>query len=203
MPRSARVQSIDALRVFAAAVRSFGDEATGALSDLEMQVNRALEWIRYEQKEYWTEQIRRAEAAVAEARLRLEHKQILQEPGERRSFWEEKKALEAAKRRLAVGRQKLDAVRRWTHLLDREIMEFKGGIAPLAGWLQTDLHRALALLKRCSGALESYLSVEPPARGEALPAGTSQTQTPAEEPSEEDQGVTGWGGDKVTGEERE
>jgi hypothetical protein len=195
MSRAARVQSTDALRVFAAALRSFGDDASVALADLEMQVNRAIEWIRYEQKEYWTDQIRRAEAEVAEARLNLERKQMLQEPGERRSFWEEKKALEAAKRRLAVGRQKLEAVRRWTHLLEREFMEYKGGVAPLAGWLQSDLHRGLALLKRWSGALESYVSLEPPAGGEALPAGASETQTPAQEPP----GDAGDGDDGVTG----
>jgi hypothetical protein len=182
MSRSARVQSVDALRVFAAALRSFGEDAIVALSELEAEINRAIEWIRYEQKEYWGEQIRRAEAEVSEARLRLERKQMLQEPGDRRSFWEEKKALEVAKRRLALGRKKLDAVRRWTQVLEHEFMEYKGGVAPLAGWLQTDLHRGLALVKRWSGALESYVNLELPAEAEAPPAGPSEPQPPAEAP---------------------
>jgi hypothetical protein len=185
MSRSARVQSIDALRVFAAALRSFGEEATVALSELEAETNRAMEWIRYEQKEYWTEQIHRAEAEVAEARLRLERKQMLQEPGDRRSFWEEKKALEAAKRRLARGQKKLEAVRRWAQVLEHEFMEYKGGVAPLTGWLQTDLHRGLALVKRLSGALETYVNLELPPGAEALPTGPAEPQpeAPAEEPS--------------------
>jgi hypothetical protein len=181
MSHSARVQSIDALRVFAAAVRSFGDEAAGALSDVEMQLNRALEWIRYERKEYWAEQIRRAEVQVAEARLNLERKEMMREPGQRQSFWEEKKALEAANRRLALGREKLEVVRRWTHLLEREVMEYKGGVASLAGWLQSDLHRSLALLRQWSGALESYASLQAPAAAEAAPA---ETAKPAEEKDE-------------------
>lgn len=160
MGRSARVQSIDALGTLAAAVRSFGEEASVALAELEAEVNRAIQWVRYELKEYWTRQIRVAQGEVAEARLNLERKQMLQDPDERRSFWEEKKALEAAQRRLRVGQEKLEAVRRWTRLLEREFMEYKGNVAPLGAWLQADLARGLALLKRLSGALESYVSLE-------------------------------------------
>ena len=109
---------------------------------------------RHERKEYWAEQVRRAEVAVAEARLNLERKQMLQEPGERRSFWEERRRSEAANRRLALSREKIEVVRRWTHLLEREVMEYKGGVASLAGWLQSDLHRGLALLRQWIAALE-------------------------------------------------
>ena len=116
MSRSARVQSIDALGVFAGALRSFGDEASVAMAELEAEVNRAIQWVRYDLKEYWTRQIRLAQTEVAEARLNLERKQMFQDPDERRSFWEEKKALEAAQRRLRVGQEKLEAVRRWTRL---------------------------------------------------------------------------------------
>ena len=160
MSRSAQVQSIDALGVFAAALRSFGEEASVALAELEAEVNRAIQSVRYELKEYWTRQIRLAESQVAEARLNLERKQMLQDPDERRSYWEEKKALEAAQRRLRVGREKLEAVRRWARLLDREFMDYKGSVAPLAGWLQADLPRGLAVLKRLAGALESYVNLE-------------------------------------------
>ena len=165
MSRSARVQSIDALGFFAGALRSFGDEASVALAELEAEVNRAIQWVRYDLKEYWTRQIRLAQTEVAEARLNLERKQMFQDPDERRSFWEEKKALEAAQRRLRVGQEKLEAVRRWTRLLDREFMDYKGNVAPLAGWLQADLARGLALLKRLSGTLESYVDIEPRADG--------------------------------------
>jgi len=176
MSHFARVQSIDALGVFAAALRSFGDEASVALAELEAEVNRAIQWVRYDLKEYWTQQIRLAQTEVAEARLNLERKQMFQDPDERRSFWEEKKALEAAQRRLRVGQEKLEAVRRWTRLLDREFMDYKGNVAPLAGWLQADLARGLALLKRLSGTLESYVDIEPRADG-----GSSATAAPRQD----------------------
>jgi hypothetical protein len=178
MSRSARVQSIDALGIFAGALRSFGEEASVALADLEAEVSRAIQWVRYELKEYWTRQIRLAQTEVAEARLNLERKQMFQDPDERRSFWEEKKALEAAQRRLRVGQEKLDAVRRWTRLLDREFMDYKGNVAPLAGWLQADWARGLALLKRLSGTLESYVSLE--SAGEAVGTTEQLRDAPAE-----------------------
>ncbi len=178
MSHSARVQSIDALGIFAGALRSFGDEASVALAELEAEVNRAIQWVRYDLKEYWTRQIRLAQTEVAEARLNLERKQIFQDPDERRSFWEEKKALEAAQRRLRVGQEKLEAVRRWTRLLDREFMDYKGNVAPLAGWLQADLARGLALLKRLSGTLESYVSLE--SAGEAAETTGRLPDAPAE-----------------------
>jgi hypothetical protein len=179
MSRPAKVQSIDSLPVFAVSVRKFGEEASVALAELEAEVNRAIQWLRYDQKEYWSQRIRQSENEVAEARLNLERKQMLQDPDERRSFWEEKKALEAAIRRLRISREKLEAVRRWSHLLDREFMEYKGSVAPVAGWLATDLPRGLSLLKRLSGALESYVDLEPPAEAaESLPDASAGSGDP-------------------------
>ena len=63
-------------------------------------------------------------------------------------------------------------------------MEYKGGVASLSGWLQSDQHRGLALLRQWSAALESYASLQLPAEKE-----------PAEEKDEaaegESEGVTG------------
>jgi hypothetical protein len=64
----------------------------------------------------------------------------------------------------------LEAVKRWSRLLERESHECRSGIAPLADWLQADGPRALAMLKRLSLALESYVDLELPA------------QSPADEP---------------------
>jgi len=157
MSRSARVRSIDALQVFGAALRSFGEEASTALADLEMEVYRAVQWIRHDQKEYWTQQIRRAQEEVAEARINLERRRMFQVGDRRPSCQEEKAALEAAKRRLRIAQQKREAVRRWAQLLEREWMDYRGSVAPLAAWLETDLPKGLALLKRLSHALDSYV----------------------------------------------
>ncbi len=172
MSRAARVRSIDALQVYGAALRSFGDEATTALAELEMQVYRAVQWIRHDQKEYWNEQIRRAEAEVAEARINLERRRMFRVGDRRPSCDEEKAALEAAKRKLRIAQQKREAVRRWGQQLERELADYRGGIAPLSAWLGTDLPKGLALLTRLGRALESYVHAESAAEA-GSPPGTS------------------------------
>jgi len=162
MSRSANVQSIDVMDQMALAVRAFAQEASVALDDVRMGLYRALQWVQYDQKEYWVQESRRAEEAVAEARLNLERKRMFRLGDHEPPCHEEKKALEAAKRRVDRAREKLDAVKRWSRLLDRESHECRGGIAPLADWIQTDVPRALAMLKQLSLALDAYVDLAPP-----------------------------------------
>jgi exonuclease VII large subunit len=160
MSGSANVRSIDVVPVMARALHVFGEEAATALTDLNLEVNRAIQWFSHDMKEYWTQQVRKAQEQVAEARINVERKQLFRIAEERPSCVEEKKALEAAKRRLQLSQQKLEAVRRWTQVLARDFMEYKGRVAVLASWLQTDLPKGLAVLKRMAGALEKYVDLE-------------------------------------------
>ncbi len=174
MSRSAKVQSIDALEHLGHAVRAFAQEASVALDDLRMDLHRAMQWVQYDQKEYWSQESRRAQEAVAEAKLNLERKRMFRFGDQEPSCHEEKKALEAAKRRVQRAREKLEAVKRWSRLLERESHECRSGIAPLADWLQADAPRALAMLKRLSVALESYVDLELSAKGAATGSGAER-----------------------------
>ena len=193
MSRAARVISIDVLERMVAALRVFEEEAAKALTDLDMEVRRAEQWVGEEQRDYWRNQVRRGEDQVAEARIALERARMFTTlPGERRSCVDEKKALDRAKRRLELSHEKVEAVRRWTHLLDRELLEYRGFIAQLASWLQVDLPRAVAVLKRMERALEQYVlmqsSVAAPAPPpnlsaileQAVASETAAVETPAE-----------------------
>ena len=145
MTRYANLTSVDAVRLLAAALRSFEEDAGGALADLQMQVNRVLEWIHHDRKEYWAERVRRGHQEVAEAKQNLERRLIYRATDERPSCREEKAALEKAKRRLEVAQEKVQAVRQWAHSIEHEIRDFRGSINQLAGWVQTDLPRACAV----------------------------------------------------------
>jgi hypothetical protein len=188
MGRTARVRSIDAVEALATDFRVFGEEASVALTELELAVSRALRWVSHDQKEHCTQQIRRSQEQVAEARLNLERKEIFAIGDERPSCQEEKKILEAAKRRLRISQEKLETVHRWSRILEQEVMEFKGGIAPLAGWLQADLPRGLALLHRVSGALEAYVQI--PSSPETTSA-TDEDQEAANERAEDSEDPDG------------
>jgi hypothetical protein len=127
-----------------------------------MQINRVLQWIHYDRKEYWAERVRRGYQEVADAKQNLERRLIYRASNERPSCREEKAALEKAKRRLEVAQEKVQAVRHWAHSIEHEIREFRGSISPLAGWVQADLPRACALLQRMSLALDAYVNQAAP-----------------------------------------
>jgi len=181
MSRSARVQSIDALDHLAVAVRMFAEEASVALADLGMDLHRAVQWIQHEQKDYWSEELRRAQAAVAEAKLNLERRRMFRVGEERPSCRAEEKALEAAKRRLDLAREKLEAVKRWTRLLEHEAMECRSAVAPLTHWLQADVPRATSALKRMSLALETYVGLGAEGSGFGVQGSESGVEGAAEE----------------------
>ncbi len=162
MSRAANVLSIDVVEQMARAVQAFAQEASIALDDVRMSLHRATQWVQYDQKEFWAQESRRAQEAVAEAKLNLERKRMFRFGDREPPCYEEKKALEAAKRRGERAREKLEAVRCWSRLLDREAHDCRSGIAPLAEWLQTDVPRALAMLRQLSLALERYVDLAPP-----------------------------------------
>ena len=163
MTRTAQVRSLDALPRLAAALQAFATEVSISLDDLGMQIQRAVQWVQYDQKEYWTQQYRRAQEDVTEARINLERRKMFRVGDQEPSCHEEKKALEAAKRRVELARQKIEAVKRWTRLLEHESMDCRSGVAPLAGWAQADVPRATSLLKHLGVALEAYVDAQGPA----------------------------------------
>jgi hypothetical protein len=170
MGQRARVTSIDAVDDFAAALRCFQHEASTALETLQLKIHRAVQWIEYDQKKYWTRQLRRSEQQVQEAKIDLQRCLTFKRIGDHRpACIEEKRALERAKRRQQVCREKLEAVRKWSRAIVRAVFEYKAGVGELSGWLQSDAERAVALLERISQTLQQYVAAESsPQLAEAL-----------------------------------
>jgi hypothetical protein len=190
VPHAAKVRSIDALQQLAAALVAFADEANTALEDLGMDLHRAVQWIQCDQKEYWTQEMRRAEQQATEARINLERRRMFRIGDQTPACDEEKKALEMARRRLERARKKLEIVHRWGRVLAQEAMECRGEAAPLASWLQTDLPRAVDLLRRMETALDSYVgsaavdgSQSAVGSGEQQAAGDGQPAVDGEQPA--------------------
>ena len=204
MNGSARVISIEALQRVASALRSFEADASLATSDLEMEVRRAKQWFQQDRREFWRQQVRTSEDQVAEARVALERCLMFTTiPGERRSCVDERKALEKAQRRLRIAQEKVEQVRHWSRVVEQELLDFKGSMNLLAGWLLGDLPRAVATLDRMTVALEEYVALQstvetpPPlnlstileitpettAQAESTPASASP-DAPAEKPRE-------------------
>lgn len=160
MGRLAKVTSIDVIEHFAAAMTCFGEDARTSLEGIDMEVRRALNWIQREQKDYWTQRIRRGWDEVNIARKELERKLMFYPGDDRPSTHDERLALEAAKRRLQLAQEKVEAVKHWSHRAQREANEYIGAIQPLKAWLEFELPKALADLGRMARALEDYVALE-------------------------------------------
>ena len=171
MSESARVTSVETVARFAAALRQFGDEASGALLALDQQVNRALHWIEHEAPALWRKEVRRQYDEVARARSAFENCKMRVVAGHEPACIEEEKALRAAKRRLAEAQEKLELTGKWAVKLRREIDEYRGRVGRLKRVLDADVPKAVGLLDRTSAALDAYVGsagepdAAPPAGG--------------------------------------
>ena len=160
MGRLAKVTSIDVVEQFAAALNCFGEDAKTSLDGVEMEIRRAMNWIQKEQKDYWTQRIRRGWDEVNIARKELERKMMFYPGDDRPSCHDERLALEAAKRRLRLAQEKIEAVKRWSHRVQREVNEYIGAVQQLRRWMEFDLPQGLADLGRMARALEDYVALE-------------------------------------------
>jgi hypothetical protein len=155
----ANVRSIPALADFRAALVTFGDSARRALDEVRMEVQRGLMWITDEQPIFWKGEQQRSWDLVAEKRNELDQCERKALDGQRPTCYQERKALEAAKRYVRFVEEKIDTVRAWGRRLVTETSEYEGQVSGFRDLLEIELPRAVALLERMIGSLEAYTSV--------------------------------------------
>lgn len=162
MAEGARVDSLDTLKAFKAALWKFQDAAQMALGDAESDVNRLLMWVQNEQDSFWQGQIRKCQEAVVRAKEAVRMKKVFKDAsGRQQSAVDEEKALQVAQKRLAAAEAKLVLVRRWGRQLQKEMEMYKGGVQRFATSLHSDIPNAAAHLESLAAKLDAYLSVQP------------------------------------------
>jgi hypothetical protein len=154
--KTARVTSIEAIRTFQAALRKYQETLKDCLSLLSVEIDRAIQWIESDRMLYWPHQVRESSDALTEALNNLERKRLCIDSSDRPSCYDEKKAVERAKRRHQYCEQRLANAKRWLHVLRHDSEEFQGLIAKLGHFVENDLPRAIAKLDQFSVALEKY-----------------------------------------------
>lgn len=171
MSTQADVKSIDTLAFMKAAFAAFAHESGQALSEVELQGQRAVDWITVDQAGFWKAECRRMAELVNKAIKDLEYCRTFKKVGDNQpSCIEEKKALEKAKQRLARAEQKAEAVRRWTPVVQQQFREACVRLVRFREVIDVDCPKAMAQLERMLKALDAYRQVASPT-GDA--AGTS------------------------------
>ena len=76
MATGARVESIEVLRRFRAALWKFAEAANLALGDAEGEVQRMVVWLETEQQTFWNHQVRSRTEAVTAAKEKVRSKKL-------------------------------------------------------------------------------------------------------------------------------
>ncbi len=168
MSTQADVKSIDTLAFMKAAFASFAHETGQAVSECEIQGQRAVDWICVDQAGYWKAECRRMADLVNKAVKDLEHCRTFKKVGDNQpSCVEEKKALDKAKQKLARAEQKAEAVRRWTPVVQQQFRETCVRLVRFREVIDVDCPKAMAQLERMLKALDAYRSVASPTGDDA------------------------------------
>ncbi len=160
MKPPARVNSLDLIRDFRAALAMFKADGEDALTAIALDIRRAFDWLT-ERRQDWTRAIRECQDEVTQAKADLARKQVYH-PGERQpDCTQEIKALRKAISLLEYAEAKVERCRRWDLALRRAADEYEGPARQLGSLLEGDLPKALTLLERLVNALEEYVAVAP------------------------------------------
>ncbi|MDP6717046.1 MAG: hypothetical protein QGF59_00265, partial [Pirellulaceae bacterium] len=149
---------------------------------LVLEVRRAMEWLEGDRRRYWPEQARRASQKVVEARNELERCELKYGSEEAPSCYEQKMALQRAKRRLRFCEDQVKVVKQWIRAVRQELNDFEGQAAKLTSILDSDIPHAVTTLERMLRALDKYAGgnlvdgVDVGARGVSSGPGRSQPE---------------------------
>jgi hypothetical protein len=179
MSQQADVKSIETLAFVRSAFAAFAHESGQALSEIEIQGQRAVEWICVDRAAHWKAEIRRMTDLVNKAIKDLEHCRTFKKVGDNTpSCIEEKKALEKARQKLAWAEQKAEAVRRWTPVVQQQFRETCVRLVRFRDVIDVDCPRAMAQLEKMLRSLEAYTQVASPTTdGDDGGAGSGQNMT--------------------------
>lgn len=183
MSDQADVKSIDTLAFVKAALAQFAHETGQAVGEVELQGQRAVDWITVDRAAFWKAETRRAADAVNKAMKDLEHCRTFKKVGDNQpSCIEEKKALEKAKRRLETAERKAEAVRRWTPVVQQQFRETCVRLVRFREVIDVDCPRAMAALERMLKALDAYQNAQSPAGRETAAGGAGTASVTRQEP---------------------
>jgi hypothetical protein len=163
MSEQADIKSIDTLSFVKVAFVAFAHEANQAVSEIEIQGQRAVDWITVDRAAFWKAEIRRRSDVVNKAIKDLEHCRTFKKVGDNTpSCVEEKKALDKARKSLETAERKAEAVRRWTPVVQQQFRETCVRLVRFREVIDVDCPRAMAQIEKMLKALDAYRNTAGP-----------------------------------------
>lgn len=162
MAKAANITSTEAVRTFKHRFEKYDFEVRQIITELVLEVRRAVDWIEHDRANYWPREVRKASDRLVEARHELERCEMSIRAEDKRSCYEQKLAFEQAKRRLRYAESKVRLVRKWRVAVKQEVDEFLGQVAKMTNFLDAEAPRAIAALERMAAALDRYTEARSP-----------------------------------------
>lgn len=182
----ANVGAIEAVSKLQGKCIQAGEEISRTLSGCSSQSAHVLNWVKGPQLDYWKGQKRKRQQNVLTAKSDLQRAMISQPDADPRSFTDQHRAIKRSMKAIEQADEKLSAIKYWSRELERQLVLFRGGIAPLANAAEVDLPRAGRWLKELVEHLEGYVKIAPP-----MPDATALTADEPEVPDHRRMGSTG------------
>jgi uncharacterized protein YukE len=154
---AADISSVETIQEFRMHFIKFEQRAKDAVSGVRSDCGRILQWLRHDQLQFWKEELRKSEEIVRQARsaylLARHGADALRKP----SYIEEEKALKKAERRKDEAERKIEAVKKWSVMLEQQILKLMGPVNNLSGVLDSVSPTARSRLDRMTESLDGYL----------------------------------------------
>ena len=161
----AHIDSPEVIRDFRNHLVKFDASSHQAISGIQSDAQRVIQWLRYEQLQHWKQELRKSSDVLQQAKSAYMIARDAAHVYGKSSCVDEERALRKAERRKEEAEQKLKAVKKWMGIVERETEKLMGPVNNLSSVLDVATPRALAKLDRLTRDLEEYLRVAPPDSG--------------------------------------
>lgn len=155
MNPTAHVTSVQGMADFQAALMTFTEKAKEALSTVDLELRRLLDWLGAQAK-HWQTEIRLAENAVFEAKNNLARKKMMRIGDRKQDTTDEEKALRRAQAWLEHSEEKLAKTRHWQRAFPDAMLDYQGPARQLQFMLDAQVPQMNAFLNQKMDALEKY-----------------------------------------------
>ncbi|MHC4069247.1 MAG: hypothetical protein ACYS18_09360 [Planctomycetota bacterium] len=163
MSRSARIESIEALKELRTFLCNLARKISVALDDADFEILHTLDWLKHDRHPFWKKQLRIRKEQLAKAKLDLKRKQYLEKsPDGGHYYMDELKAVTAAQNRYDEAEDKLKKVHSWIPKLEKESYNCKAALQSLSNFVHMDFPNTTAQIDQMICDLESYLGVSAP-----------------------------------------
>jgi hypothetical protein len=174
MGLSARIYSAQALEEFRGRLSEFRQEVIEALASADAGLQQMYDWLEQQLKHWRHEEQKRSELVVR-ARRELEERRH-SHSRDHRGCTDQEIAYRKARQRLQEAEEKGQRCRVWLKMLPQHQTEFDGPARALGGMMETEVVKALAILRQKVDLLAEY---------QALRAGMGSESTTSARPPDQ------------------